>query len=324
MKRYLMKNIMSNKNYSRYFLATILSASLILSASFAHAKDAKVDASVAKIISVTNPSTNYKVHIGDQLTRKIVLEVPAPHQVLGFPKKGTRKDGVELVEVSTVIDQQKKHTLYTVHLSYQPFSSTNTPSVMQLPAEKFALSKGSQPSSLTLPAWHFWFSPLVTGGIEAAIKNIQPDFKPPTVEVHKHQIRFFVFLSMLILSLLALLYINADSQWLPFMGGAFAKAHRQLKRLSKTRHAKSEQDEKQAFVYMHQAFNRHYGANIFARDIEHFVTLKPSFKKMKLSIQQFFDASNQSLYATEPRDSAQVIASLVQLSKQLRDCERGV
>ena len=45
---------------------------------------------------------------------------------------------------------------------------------------------------------------------------------------------------------------------------------------------------------------------------------------MKAEIAQFFDASNQSLYAVEPRDSQKVIVDLVQLSKQLRDCERGV
>jgi mxaA protein len=83
-------------------------------------------------------------------------------------------------------------------------------------------------------------------------------------------------------------------------------------------------DEKQALVYIHQAFNQHYGANIFPRDIEHFLTLRPSFRKMKDSIEAFFDASNKSLYATEPRNSAEVISNLVLLSKQLRDCERGV
>jgi mxaA protein len=45
---------------------------------------------------------------------------------------------------------------------------------------------------------------------------------------------------------------------------------------------------------------------------------------MKGEIEQFFNDSNQSLYSIEARDSAKVIQNLVQLSKQLRDCERGV
>jgi mxaA protein len=94
--------------------------------------------------------------------------------------------------------------------------------------------------------------------------------------------------------------------------------------MAKSTVAKTAVEEKQALVYVHQAFNKHYGANMFARDIEHFVSLRSSFKKMKAEIAQFFDESNQSLYAVEPRNSQKIIADLVQLSKQLRDCERGV
>jgi mxaA protein len=83
-------------------------------------------------------------------------------------------------------------------------------------------------------------------------------------------------------------------------------------------------EEKKALVYVHQAFNQHFGANMFARDIETFMAKRSSFKKMKAEIAQFFDESNQSLYAVEPRDSQKIIEKLVPLSKQLRACERGV
>lgn len=107
-------------------------------------------------------------------------------------------------------------------------------------------------------------------------------------------------------------------------GGAFARAHRQLKRLAKSAKPKTAAEEKKALVYLHQAFNQHYGANIFARDVDEFVRLRPGFKGLQQEITQFFEASNQSLYDVKSRDSRQVIAQLVQLSKRLRDCERGV
>jgi sulfatase maturation enzyme AslB (radical SAM superfamily) len=59
-------------------------------------------------------------------------------------------------------------------------------------------------------------------------------------------------------------------------------------------------------------------------DIEPFVAKRSSFKKMQAEIAQFFDESNQSLYAVELRNSPKIIADLVQLSKELRACERGV
>jgi mxaA protein len=148
--------------------------------------------------------------------------------------------------------------------------------------------------------------------------------KTPLIDSRGDRQRLGLFLTMAVVSLLALLYINADGQWLPFMGGAFARAHRQLKRLAKSSKPKTAAEEKKALVYLHQAFNQHYGANIFARDVDEFVRLRPGFKGMQQEITQFFAASNQSLYDMKSRDSRQVIAQLVQFSKRLRDCERGV
>lgn len=299
-------------------LSGLLSTSLILNAA--------EEAINAKIVSLTNPAQTYGVQIGDKLNRKIVLEVPAPFKIAesAFPKKGGKNNGIELVEVDVAIEQQKELKRYTVNLSYQTFANPGKPTVMQLPAEKLSLTGGTKAETLEVPAWNFWFSPIVTGGIETAVKNIQPEAMPPLVEAGAHKSRLVIFASLLVASLLALLYLNADGNWLPFMGGAFAKAHRQLKRLAKSSVAKTAVEEKQALVYIHQAFNQHFGANMFARDIEPFVAKRSSFKKMQAEIAQFFDESNQSLYAVEPRNSQKIIDDLVQLSKQLRACERGV
>ncbi|MDD2934125.1 MAG: hypothetical protein PHO76_09605 [Methylotenera sp.] len=329
MKYNPMKTLISRMTVSANLAAYILAAGLALNLSAVVAQDAAT-AIEPKIVSLTNPEASYGVQIGDKLSRKVVLDVPMPYQIAkeAFPKKGKKANGIELVEVNVETDQQKTRTLYTVSLGYQAFTNTNTPAVMQLPAEQFTLTGGekadNQTMAIDLPAWGFWFSPLVSGNAETAQKNIQPEFTPPLVAIGAHQTRLILFLSVLAASLLALLYINADGNWLPFMGGAFAQAHRQLKRLSKSSGAKTAKEEKQALVYIHQAFNKLYRANIFARDIERFVTMRPSFKKMKGDIEQFFNYSNQSLYSTEARDSAKVIQNLVQLSKQLRDCERGV
>lgn len=307
------------KPTSKLCATTFLLASLLASFTLQAAEE-------AKIASLTNPIQSYGVQIGDKLIRKVVLEVPAPLKIAegAFPKRGSKNNGVELVEVDVKTDQQEDFTRYTVNLGYQTFTSPNKPTVMYLPAEKLSLTGGTKTESLEVPAWGFWLSPIVTGGIEAAQKNIQPEAAPPLVDMSAHQTLFALFASLLAASLLALLYMNADGNWLPFMGGAFAKAHRQLKRLAKSSGAKTAVEEKQALVYIHQAFNQHFGANMFARDIEPFVAKRSSFKKMQTEIAQFFDESNQSLYAVEPRDSQKIIAELASLSKQLRACERGV
>ncbi len=280
----------------------------------------------AQIVSITNPTHTYGVQIGDKLHRKVVLQIPSTYKIAdsAMPKKGTKNNGIELVGVEVATEQQESLTLYTINLNYQSFTNPTKPTVLQLPAEKFAITGGAKQETLELPIWSFWQSPIVSGGIDTAQKNIQPQALPPLVNNSAHKTRLAVFASALIASLFALLYINADGNWLPFMGGPFAKAHRQLKRLTKSSAPKTAVEEKKALVYVHQAFNQHFGANMFARDIDQFVSKHSSFKKVRHDISQFFDASNQSLYAIETRDSQKIITDLAQLSKLMRDCERGV
>ncbi|MFD1122676.1 hypothetical protein ACFQ2T_09200 [Methylophilus flavus] len=304
----------------------VLVASVLFTANAAMAEDAASPANKsAPVLTVTNPPSSNGVHIGDVLSRTVVVDAPTAYALAdnALPKKGSKHDGIELVDVALQTRPQSDHTQYTLQLSYQVFAVSTYPSVMQLPAEKIVFT-GANAATVEVPAWGFWFSPLVTGGSATTRKNLLPEFKTPLINSNADQQRLGLFLTLFIASLAALLYINADGHWLPFMGGAFARAHRQLKRLAKSSKPKTAVEEKKALVYLHQAFNQHYGANIFARDIEEFVSLRPGFKGMQSEITQFFEASNQSLYDVKPRDSRQVIAQLVQLSKQLRDCERGV
>lgn len=318
-----------NMKYSQALQRLVLIASVLATTTLANAEAAASRASTSSVqpaLTVTDPQFTNGVHIGDVLSRRVVVDAPTAYTLSenALPKKGSKHDGIELVDVALQSKSQSGQTQYTLQLSYQVFAVSTYPSVMHLPAEKLTLSNAAGAQTLEVPAWGFWFSPLVTGGTATAKKNLLPEFKTPLIDSRANQQRLGLFLTLLIASLGALLYINADGHWLPFMGGAFARAHRQLKRLAKSSKPKTAVEEKQALVYLHQAFNQHYGANIFARDVDEFVNLRPGFKGLQHEITQFFEASNQSLYDVKNRDSRQVIAQLLQLSKQLRDCERGV
>ncbi len=314
--------------YASYLcVAFILGASAnVVQAADSNVTTANKSKPVVKNITISNPVANYGVKVGDQLIRHISFSAPVPYTLTKkiLPKKSSQFEGLELVKVTleeVVKDETKR---YQIDLVYQVFVNPGVPSAMQLPKLDIALSGGEAPSVVAVPSWSFWFAPLVVGTNDNAAQLLQADVKPPLLDADVHKNRFIALLTLAALSLLGLLYMNADGRWLPFMGGPFARAHRQLKKLSKSVQPKKQKEEKQALVFIHQAFNSHYGANIFARDIEHFVAIRPSFAKMKIEINEFFDYSNKSLYATKPRDSAQIIQNLVQLSKALRDCERGV
>ena len=316
--------------YASYLFVVLMLVATVNNAQAADkAVNAKSKAAVkqeVKQLAINNPTENYGVKVGDQLTRQIRFLAPTPYKLTkkSLPKKTSQFEGLELVKVTIAEDEKEAATAYQIDLVYQVFVNPGAPTAMELPPLDIALSGGDTPPIVKVPSWSFWFAPLVVGSNDNAAQTMQADIRPPLLDTQAHKNRLIALFALAVLSLLALLYMNADGRWLPFMGGAFARAHRQLKKLSKSAQPKTQKEEKQALVFIHQAFNSHYGANIFARDIEHFVTMRPSFAKMKTEITEFFDYSNKSLYATKPRDSAQIIQNLVQLSKALRDCERGV
>jgi len=188
-----------------------------------------------------------------------------------------------------------------------------------LPAEQFAFTGGAKALSIKVPAWRFWFSPLVAEGINNAKENLQPQFAPTLIDINAHHTKFLLSLALFITGLLGLIYINADKRWLPFMNGEFAQAHRSLKKLPS-----NEAAEKNALVYMHQAFNNIYGKNLFADEVVQFLANYPKFSILKIEIVHFFEQSNASLFGSQPQNGEHFIKELIALSKRLRDCERGV
>ena len=291
----------------------IVSLSLFASLAFAQTTD-------VKILSIINPQTSNNIQMGDILSRSIEVEVDAAYQLpkTSLPMKGESRNGIELRDVSVRTSKGSSTNIYKVTLSYQVFVSAAKPVVMQLPDEHLALIGGAKALSIDIPAWRFWYAPLVAEGITNAKDNMQPQSKPALIDLNLHRTRLWAALALLVTGLLGLVYVNADRRWLPYMNGAFAQAHRKIKKLGHEQTA-----NKNALMHIHQAFNRVYGANLFANELEHFLVANPKFLKMKQEITQFFEQSNAALFANQAASATQ-LQQLKTLSKRLRDCERGV
>lgn len=306
-----MKNLMN-----KFVLLGSLFVSLLFVAPSIMAQESE-----AKILSIINPTISNGIQVGDVLSRKVAFEVNLPYQIskTALPMKGERRNGLELAEIKVDSAQHDNRNIVTIALRYQVFASAAKPVVMQLPEENFAFTGGAKVMTIKVPAWNFWFSPLVADGISNAKENLQPQFKPTLVDISVYHTRFMVLLGLFITGLVGLIYINADRRWLPFMNGAFAQAHRNLKKLPK-----KQTDEKKALIYMHQAFNTVHGENLFASEVEQFLADHPEFYKLKTNITAFFERSNASLFASQQQSGGQFINDLIDLSKSLRDCERGI
>lgn len=274
-------------------------------------------ASEAKIVRMVDPPRSIGIHIGDVITRTVEIEVQPPYQLSKntLPVKGSSQNGIELADIQ--VSHQKNSDIIT--LQYQVFASLPTPGVMQLPAEKFALTGGPKALAVSIPAWRFWFSPLVTAEITHAKENLQPQSPPSLIDTSEHQQRLMALLALCVIGIAGLVYINGEKRWLPFMNGAFSQAHRKLKKMPKTR-----AQLQPALLHMHQAFNQVHGSNLFANDIDHFLAKHPEFSKLKPAIQRFFEESGKLLFTSQQANSESFINNLVALSKNLRDCERRV
>jgi len=280
----------------------------------------------AKIVNVINPPFSNGIQVGDVLSRTFEIETGLGYQIpkTALPMKGENRNGIELTDVTVKSSTSKTKNNYTITLRYQIFTSAEKPVVMQLPEEKFVLTGGTKALSIQAPTWSFWFSPLVAEGVTNAKGNLQPQYKPTFINLDAHYARLWASLAALMMGLLGLIYINADKHWLPFMNGAFAQAHRQLKKLAKAGVSENEAVHKQALIYMHQAFNKIHGENLFASEVDQFVRAHPAFEKLKAEIMGFFTQSNASLFASQLKNGAETLSALITLSKRLRDCERGV
>lgn len=287
---------------------------LFTSITSAHASD-------VEILSVTNPVKSNGIQMGDVLNRTLDIEVDSAYELpkTSLPMKGETRNGIELRDINVQTTKRGNKNVYTVALSYQVFASAAKPVVMALPDEHLALIGGAKASSIDIPAWKFWYSPLVAEGITNAKDNLQPQAKPALMDLKVHTSRFWVSLALLATGILGLVYMNADKRWLPFMNGAFAQAHRNIKKLQN-----NQTSNKRAFAYMHQAFNKVYGSNVFETDLDAFLASHPRFVKLGDEIRKFFEQSNRALFASYHENDTSSLQDLIILSRYLRDCERGV
>jgi len=306
-----MKNLMTKSFFTTSLMILLATASL------------NVMAADIKIIHIDNPLQSSGIQVGDVLNRSLELSVEASYQLdkTALPMKGEVRNGIELTSINIQSVRQLQGRKFYINLQYQVFAGADKPVVLELPAENFIFNSSEKVLTARLPAWHFWFSLLVAEGLSNAKENMQPQYRASLVDASAMQIGFWISLALIGLSLLGLIYSNANQRWLPFMNGAFAQAQRKLRLLEKQ---KNTHNEAAALLAMHQAFNQVYGKNLFVADLDFFLAEHPKFNRLTSEIRHFFELSNTSLFSNSKPHTDVLIKQLLALSKQLRDCERGI
>ena len=292
----------------------------------AHAEDGVVSDPRVNIRTI-EPKRDVGYTVGDILERTVILEAQKPYQLLetslpiaGNDKKRRGKgSGIEVREVrlekSTGIDKN----IYTLHLSYQVFTNTIVAKPAALPAEMVKFGGEGKNFEVRIPSWSFRISPLAVYGSVVVERDMSGFRGPLKLDATRYYQGLWAALGVLALALLGLLYVLGTSSWLPRMGGPFARAYRDLKKLPATPEGVA-----QGVTRLHQALNTTAGNSVF--DTAGLLKRKPGFAPVAAELEQFFGLSRTVFFEpTAPHGIAEEpLTWLRQFCRRCRDCERGL
>lgn len=282
-------------------------------------------------ITETNPTRDAGYVVGDTLDRTVVITIKKPYElvkeslpIVGYEHRWKGQlIGVELVDIKTEEKQKSDSTTHKLDLRYQVFTTGRTVKHASLKAEILQVRnlQTKEVFQLRIPFFDFRVSPLSIFGQVKLNEDLSP-FVPPLLLNAAPEHRNLKLLGILLaVSLLGLLYIFGAYAWLPKMGGPFAKAYRDIRKMPDTA-----EGLQSAVARIHQSLNHTAGNSLFASNIKEFVAAKPAFAPVSSQIQQFFDLSKQVFF--EPDATVQLDDSpknwLLKFCRQLRDCERGL
>lgn len=279
---------------------------------------AETQPATVQVVSLHNPALYAGIQIGDVLQRSVKLAVAADDQLVenSLPLKGVQRNGIELRQIHVDHQSQDGKKVYTVAFDYQIFASSGEPVQLQLPVEKITFNSGA---SYELPSWRFWLMAQLPDRLQRVKSSVIPQYRPALLETQTLQHMFSLSLLLAVIGSLVLLYRNADWTWLPMMNGHFAHAYRKLKKLPA-----NAEGQKQAALIVQHALNQRFGQQMLSQHVTEFVTQQAAFKPLEQEIRQFFVQANAVLYAEQSVSAAEYLQQCKALTRQLRDCERGM
>lgn len=283
-------------------------------------------------ITTTDPVKLVGYTIGDVVERDVVLTIKAPYKlietslpIVGYEKR--YRGQIIGIELKNIEHSKKEHDEYTTHkikLAYQIFAGDVVAKNRSLGPEYLNLINTKNSKDLVkyrIPFLSISVSPLAIFG-QVKVENNMSPFLGPLLKSNENEYQWLKFsLSIMIISLMALIYILGQHAWLPRMGGNFARAYRNIKKLPDT-----EEGLRQAISRVHQSFNQSANMSIFNDNLDEFLKLHPNFIAIESEVQQFFGLSRQVYFEPNAQHAVgdKPLSWLLRFTRRCRDCERGL
>jgi mxaA protein len=314
----------------------LLTFILSLSANLAHALDSQLLDDIKPGIvtmQLQDPERFVGYTVGDVLTRHLIISIKKPYKlipeslpIIGYQKRYRGQVlGIDLSDIKHTSKDNGDAVTHDLTLSYQVWTNRNTVKNGALPAEYLHIinvdSKGKEVVKFRIPSYEFNISPIARFG-QIKIEDDMSQYRGPLLLDNAPQKqRLKILLTLLLLSLLGLLYMLGKHAWLPRMGGPFARSYREIRKQANT-----PEGIQKAVSSLHTALNSAAGNSLFSVNLDEFLAKKPAFKAIETEMTQFFGLSRQVFF--EPNAQHHVgndpIQWLAQFSRRCRDCERGL
>lgn len=292
----------------------------------AHAEDGvAVDPRVA--VRTVEPEREVGYTVGDTLTRTVILEAKRPYQLLktSLPiagndqKRRGKGSGIEVREVTVDERPGLGSTVYTLTLTYQVFTNNIVAKPAALPAEFVKFGGNNENFEVRIPSWSFRISPLAVYGSVVVERDMSTFRGPLLLDPGQPRQLLWGLLAVAGLALLGLFYVLGTTRWLPRMGGPFARAGRDLRKLARRQDALEP-----AVRRVHEALNASSGRVVF--DSAGFVAARPAYAGLREEIDRFFALSRTVFF--EPGAAHGIegdpLAWLRGFCRRCRDFERGL
>lgn len=309
----------------RVMIKTLLALCTVVWFCQAHAEILENDPRIT--VKTIEPARDIGYSVGDVYERTAIVTAKKPLKlvktslpIVGYERRYKGQlTGIELRAISTEEKETSDSTVYTLHLTYQIFTNSIVAKPAVSPPEIIKFSDSGKFVEFRIPSWSFRISPLAVYGSVKIEYDMSKYRGPLLLDSGQHQQWLQVALAGLAIAALGLLYILGTTSWLPKMGGPFARAYRDLKKLGK-----KPENLSASLARLHQALNTSAGASTF--DALGFVSRRPAYAHIQSDIAHFFSLSRGMFFENSGNaaDAATTQAWLLKFCRRCRDIERGM
>ena len=272
-----------------------------------------------ELLDIQQPRT-FGYQIGDQFERVIHLGLNLPYVLdeQKLPKMGRITEWLSLEKPSVEFHIENKLPSYKITLRYQIINIK--PGLVDIPVPSHMLvykhSETDEAFNAQVPATRVRVSALTDPAGKGLQSDIKPNHKPQSTST------IFVYLPLLIVSLLCLLYLRYG---LPVLNRNHPFT--QLFQSSKAQHRKDWSNEALELTLqkVHQAFNQTANKTVFTEGLDQFFLTHKKFQPLEHEITEFYKASRHFFF--EQADHQQFNYSPAELNELIKKCselERGI